>query len=91
MDKATRLVREGRWNEAMALYRTIIQKAPQKAEPHFNLARIYQKKGYLGLATTEYKKIIALKDELGSNHAFVVESERAIEELPKLMKGNVQS
>ncbi len=91
MDKATRFVREGRWNEAMAVYRTITHKAPQKAEPHFNLARIYQKMGHLGLAISEYKKIINLKDELGSNHAFVVESERAIEELPKLMRGNVQS
>ena len=89
MDKATRLVREGRWNETMAVYRDITQKAPQKAEPRFSLARIYQKMGHLGLALSEYKKIANLKDELGPNHPFVVESERAIEELPKLMKAGV--
>jgi tetratricopeptide (TPR) repeat protein len=90
MDKATRLVREGRWDEAMAAYRDITRKAPQKVEPRFNPARIYQKVGHLGLALSEYKKLVNLKDELGPNHALIIESERAIEELPRSMKGNVQ-
>lgn len=91
MEKATRLVREGRWNEAMAVYREIIHKAPKKSEARFNLARVYQKVGHFGLALSEYKKIANLKDELGPNHALIIESERAIEELPRSMKGNDQS
>jgi tetratricopeptide (TPR) repeat protein len=90
MNKATRLVREGRWNEAIPAFCEIIQKAPKKGEPRFNLARIYQKVGHFGLALSEYKKIVNLKDELGRNHAFVVESERAIGELTKLLKANSQ-
>jgi len=91
MGKAQKLVREEKWNEAIVAYREIIQKDPKMCEPRFNLARIYQKMGHLGLALSEYKRIVNLKDELGPNNALVIESERAIEELPGLMKGNAQS
>lgn len=85
MDKAKRLVREEKWDEAITAYRKIIQKAPEKCEPRFNLARIYERVGYLGLALNEYHKIIDLKDELGDNHPLISEAERAVEDLKKLM------
>jgi len=81
MDRAKRLVREERWNEAIYAYRDIIQKAPAMHEARFNLARAYRMAGHLGLALREYNEVRSLKDELGPNHVFVVESERAVEEL----------
>ena len=81
MDKAKRLVREERWNEAIYAYRDIIQKAPAMHEARFNLARAYRMAGHLGLALREYNEVRSLKDELGPNHVFVIESERAVEEL----------
>ncbi|MDI7258685.1 MAG: hypothetical protein QME90_02060 [Thermodesulfobacteriota bacterium] len=81
MDKAQRLLREEKWNKAIAAYREIIRKAPKKGEPRFSLARIYQKMGHFGLALSEYQKIVDLKNELGRNHVYVLESERSIKEL----------
>ncbi len=81
MDKAKRLVREGKWEKAVMAYRAIVQQAPNKTEPRFYLAQSYRRAGYLGLAASEYKKIADSKSELGSNHAFVLESERAIQDL----------
>jgi len=85
MDKAKRLVREKRWNEAICAYREIIEKAPKMYEARFNLARVYQMAGQLGLALHEYHKLRNVTDELGPNHPFVLESERAIEELRKMV------
>lgn len=42
---------------------------------------MYQMAGQLGLALHEYDKLRNAKDELGPNHVFVLELERAIEEL----------
>ena len=81
MDKAKRLVREMRFHEAIRAYREIIQKAPKMPEPRFNLARVYQMAGHLGLALREYHRLGNLRDKLGPNHVFVRESERIIEEL----------
>ncbi len=86
MDKATRLVREGKLNEAIVAYRQITQKAPKMCEPRFNLARLYEKVGHFGLALSEYRKIANLKDELGTSHALVIESERAIQTLMNSIK-----
>lgn len=85
------MVREEKWNEAIVAYREIIQKSPKMCQPRFNLARIYQKEGHFGLALVQYKRILDSKDDLGPNHALIIESERAIQELPRLMKGSVQS
>jgi tetratricopeptide (TPR) repeat protein len=90
MDKGQRLVREEKWDKAIATYREIVQKAPAKCEPRFHLARIYQRLGHLGLALNEYEKIVNRKDLFGPSHAYVLESETAINELKKLMKGNSQ-
>ena len=81
MDKAKRLMREGEWDKAIYAYREVIQKSPKMCEPRFNLAQVYQMAGYLGLALNEYKKIVGLKNQFGSTHLFVLESERAVEEL----------
>jgi tetratricopeptide (TPR) repeat protein len=81
MDKAKSLMREGEWDKATHTYREIIQKSPMMCEPRFNLARVFQMAGYLGLALNEYKKIVGLKDQFGATHPFVLESERAVEEL----------
>lgn len=81
MDKAKRLTREGEFDKAILTYREIIEKTPLMCEPRFNLAQIYEKAGYPGLALNEYNRIVALKDQFGAAHAFVLESERAIEEL----------
>lgn len=86
MDKANRLVREGKWGKAVTAYRAIVQKAPEKPEPRFYLAHCYQKAGHLGLAASEYKKIVCLTDRLEPNHVFIFESERALEELVRLLK-----
>ncbi len=85
MDKAKKLVREGKLDEAITAYREIIQKSPKHSEPRFNLARIYKRAGYPGLALSEYRKIIDLKEELGTDHPLIFESERAITELKKLI------
>ena len=81
MDKAKRLMREGEWDKAMHAYREIVQKSPMMCEPKFNLAQLYQMAGHLGLALNEYKKIVGSKNQFGSTHLFVLESERAVEEL----------
>ncbi len=86
MDKAKRLAREGKWPEAATAYRSIVRKAPEKAEPRFYLAKSYQKAGYPGLAMSEYRKIVDSKDELGPNHTFVLESARVVEDLEKELK-----
>jgi len=87
MDKAKRLVREMRLHEAIWAYREIIQKAPKMGEARFNLARVYQMGGHLGLALREYHRLGNLRDELGPNHVFVLESERAIHAIRKRLSG----
>jgi hypothetical protein len=81
MNRVKRLVREGRLHEAIWAYREIIQKAPKMYEARFNLAQVYRMAGQLGLAAHEYDKLRNLRDELGPNHVFVLESERAIAEM----------
>lgn len=89
MDRAKRLVREKSWNKAISAYREITQKAPKMHEARFNLASVYQMAGQLGLALKEYDKLRNLRDELGSNHIFVLESERIIEQLREIVtEGN---
>lgn len=85
MAKAKRLVREEKWYEAIFAYQEIINKAPKKLEPRYNLAKVYQTVGQLWLAMSEYRKIMGSKDELGSNHAFVLESERTMTKLRGLL------
>lgn len=81
MDKAKRLVREMRFHEAIWAYREIIQKAPKMYEARFNLAQVYRMAGHVGLALHEYHRLRNSRNELGPNHVFVLESERAIKEL----------
>lgn len=83
MDKAKSLTREGDWDKAIHVYREIMQKSPMMCEPKFNLAQAYRRVGYLGLALNEYNRIVDLKDQFGATHPFVLESERAVEELKK--------
>lgn len=83
MDKAKSLMREGEWDKAIHVYREIMQKSPMMCEPKFNLAQVYRRVGYLGLALNEYNRIVDLKDQFGATHPFVLESERAVEELKK--------
>ncbi len=90
MEKAKRLVREEKWYEAIFAYQEIINKVPQKCEPRFNLAKVYQIVGQFWLAMREYKKIVHLTDGSESNHVFISESQRAIEELTKLLKPDNQ-
>lgn len=81
MDQARKMVRESRWDEAISSYRKIVEKAPEKVEARFELAKIYQIAGYTGLALLEYQKIRESGSELGGNHPFVLESEKLIEGL----------
>jgi hypothetical protein len=81
MDRAKKLVREGKLSDAIWVYRQIIQKAPKMYEARFNLARIYQMAGQVGLALQEYDSLRNLRYKLGPNHVFVRESERIIEEM----------
>lgn len=90
MERANRLVREEKWYEAIFAYQVIINKAPKKCEPRFNVAKVYQRAGQYWLAMREYKQIIYLADGLEPNRVFIFESERAIEELTKLLKINEQ-
>ncbi len=85
MEKAIRLVREEKLDEAITAYREIIQKSPKQCEPRFNLARIYEKVEYPGLALTEYRKVVGFREVLETNHPLILESERAIQELKNLM------
>ena len=87
MEKAKRLVRDEKWYEAIFAYQEIINKAPKKLEPRFNLAKVYQIVGQLWLALGEYQNILSFKNEAGSNHIFVLESEIIAEELKKSLLG----
>jgi tetratricopeptide (TPR) repeat protein len=83
MDKARKLVREEKWDQAIQAYREIIRKAAEEIEPRFNLAEVYQKAGHLGLAMSEYHKIVNLKYQVRDSCLYVRESERCIEELKR--------
>jgi len=85
MAKAKRLVREEKLHEAIFAYQVIINKVPQKCEPRFNLARVYQMAGQSWLAMGEYRKIVNSKDGIGSNHILVLESERTMTKLRGLL------
>ncbi len=85
MDKAKNLTRVGEYDHAIQVYREIIRKSPMMYEPRFHLAQIYRKAGYFGLALNEYQRIMALKDQSGTTHPFVLESERAIGELERML------
>lgn len=81
MDQAKKMVREAKWDEAISAYRKIIEKAPEKVEARFELAKICEIAGYPGLALLEYQQIKESGRESGEKHPFVLESERKIEEL----------
>ena len=81
MDRAKRFVRERNWCEAISAYRKIIHAAPKTHEAQFQLVRVCHMAGHVGLALKEYHKLRDLKDELGPNYVFVLDSERAIGEL----------
>ncbi|MBM4339490.1 MAG: tetratricopeptide repeat protein [Deltaproteobacteria bacterium] len=85
MDKAKSLVRGEEYDKAIHAYREIIQKSPLMCEPRYNLAQIYWRAGYPGLALSEYNGIVAMKDQFGSTHPLVLESERATEELKSML------
>lgn len=87
LDQARKMARESRWDEAISCYRKIIEHAPDKVEARFELAKVYRNAGYTGLALLEYQTIKDLKDQIGEQHPFVLESERMIEELKKMIAG----
>jgi tetratricopeptide (TPR) repeat protein len=87
MDQARKMVREERWNEAISFYRKILEKAPEKIEVRFELAKIYQIAGYTGLALLEYQKIRESVSELGEHHPYVLESAKLSEELRETISG----
>ncbi len=91
MDQARKMVREERWDEAISSYRKILEKAPEKIEVRFELAKIYQIAGYPGLALLEYQKIKESGSELGANHPFVLESAKLMEELKEVISGENKS
>lgn len=90
LDQARKMVRESRWNEAISCYRKIVEFVPNKIEARFELAKVYQKAGYHGLALLEYQTIRDSKDKIGDHHPFVMESERMIGELKKVIEGEVK-
>ncbi len=51
----------------------------------FYIARVYQLARQFWLAMGEYKKIMDSRDQFGSNHAFVLESERTMTKLRGLL------
>lgn len=85
--QARKRVRESRWEEAIALYRKILERAPDRIEARFELATAYQKAGMLGMALLEFRTIRASRDQIGDRHPFVLESERQIEDLKKRIAG----
>ncbi len=91
MDQARKMVREERWDEAISSYRKILEKAPEKVEVRFELAKIYQIAGYTGLAMLEYQKIRESVNELGEHHPYVLESAKMMEELKEVISGGNKS
>ncbi len=85
LDQARKMVRESRWEKAISCYRKIVEQAPEKVEARFELAKVYRTAGYTGLALLEYETIKDLRDKIGEHHPFVLESERMIEELRKMV------
>jgi tetratricopeptide (TPR) repeat protein len=85
MEKAQRIVREAKWDKAIIAYREIALQVPNRIEPRYYLAQVYQRVGHFGLAMGEYQKIIKLNEMKGAHHPFALESERAICELKKFL------
>ena len=77
------LYRNERWEEARKEYQGILDKAPDKIEPQFRIARIYHQ----GLrepdqARAAYQQIIdRYAQALGEEHMYILESRRGLKEL----------
>jgi tetratricopeptide (TPR) repeat protein len=80
---ANHLFRQGRYEDALEAFKEILAKAPDRVEPRFKIARIYQ----IGLnepekARNAYKNLLDLfAESLGENNMYVIESRRALKEL----------
>ncbi|MCX8118164.1 MAG: hypothetical protein N3G78_09555 [Desulfobacterota bacterium] len=85
--QARRMARESRWEEAVALYRKILEMAPDQVEVRYELAMVYQKAGLLGKALLEYRMLRDSKERIGADHPFVLEAERQIENLKRMIAG----
>jgi tetratricopeptide (TPR) repeat protein len=62
-NKAVEASRAGQFDEAERLYKEILEKLPDLAEVHYNLARVYISKKDLEAAEAEFKRVVELKPE----------------------------
>lgn len=67
--KALEAARAGRLDEAEALYKEILARAPDAAAAHFNLGYVYRRRKDWAAAEAEYRKVMEL--EPGKSDAFV--------------------
>lgn len=71
--------REGRYAEAEAIWRQILETNPDNAIAYNNLGVAYQKQGNLEAAITAYKKAIALDPDYTRAQNNLEEAERLLE------------
>jgi uncharacterized protein YjbI with pentapeptide repeats len=79
---ANYLFRQGRYDEALEAFKEIFTKAPDRAEPRFKIARIYQKLNEPDKAEKAYQDLIEILGEsLGEDNMYIMESRRALKKL----------
>jgi tetratricopeptide (TPR) repeat protein len=75
MEKANSVRRDGHLPEAITLYKKIIELAPDRAEPLFEMANTYRLAGDLSQARATYIKVAArFAESLGTEHYIIRES-----------------
>ena len=66
--KGVALMDEGRTDDAIALYRTLVAEFPELPEPHNNLAVLYARKGEYALARSELERAIEAAPDYAIAH-----------------------
>jgi Tfp pilus assembly protein PilF len=67
--QALEATQAGRLDEGAALYREVLEIAPELAVARYNLGYIYQQKEDWAAAEAEYKKVIALQPDRGDTYS----------------------
>lgn len=67
--KAMEATRAGRLDEGEALYKDVLEKAPELAVARYNLGYVYQQKEDWAAAETEYRKVIELEPERSDTYS----------------------
>jgi tetratricopeptide (TPR) repeat protein len=97
LDKASTLLDEGRADEAIAIYRALLERAPSLTSLHLAMARAYRSKKDATRALESYRKLVELEptnvkarlelalalEEAGDKEGAVRELSRVVEDAPQ--------